>query len=179
MLYLENSDIHREVVTNGILKARNHIYIATANVKDMHVEDGGKGKYVSITQKFRELCENGVEIRLLYSSNPSSPFLRDLEKTGLIDMENFMMRRCVRCHLKAIIIDGEKVYIGSANLSGAGLGAKREERRNFEMGILSGETDLIDKVTEFFKMIWNRSFCPGCGRRDNCETASPSPDADT
>jgi phosphatidylserine/phosphatidylglycerophosphate/cardiolipin synthase-like enzyme len=79
-----------------------------------------------------------------------------------------MMLRCVRCHLKAVIIDGEKAFIGSANLSGAGLGAKHENRRNFEIGITSPDTALIDKVTSFFKMIWNGSFCTDCGRKANC-----------
>ena len=164
--YLENSDIHREIVLDGILKARNHVYIATANVKDMLVETDGN--YLPIARHFREMCERGVEVRVLHSSTPSRPFLRHVEEHGLEEIGNFMMRKCVRCHLKAVIIDGEKVFLGSPNLSGAGLGAKREERRNFEIGILSSDTALIDKVTSFFKMIWNGVLCPECGRREHC-----------
>jgi len=164
--YLENSDIYRDVVLEGILKAKDYIFIATANVKDMFVESGDT--YISIVEKFRDLCKRGVEIRLLHSSVPSKSFLKNLKETRLDKMQNFMMLRCVRCHLKAVIIDGERVFIGSANLSGAGLGAKRENRRNFEIGIASSDTALVDRVSSFFKMIWNSSFCPDCGRRAVC-----------
>ena len=164
--YLENSDIYREVVINGILKAQNHIFIATANVKDMFVEAGED--FISIVKSFKELCKHGVEIRILHSTVPSRNFLDEIRTARMLKTHNFMMRQCIRCHLKTVIIDGEKVFLGSANFSGAGLGAKRENRRNFELGILSSDIALIDKVTSFFKMIWNGSFCKDCGRKTNC-----------
>ena len=165
--YIENSDIYREVVVNGILKAQNYVFIATANVKDMFVESGKS--FISIVKHFKELCKRGVEVRILHSAKPSRPFLDEIRSARMSRTQNFMMRQCVRCHLKAVIIDGEKVFLGSANLSGAGLGAKRENRRNFEAGIMSSDTVLVDKAASFFKMIWNRSFCTDCGRKVNCE----------
>lgn len=39
---------------------------------------------------------------------------------------------CPRVHFKCIIVDGVKAYFGSANLTGAGMGAKSEKKRNFE-----------------------------------------------
>ena len=164
--YLENSDIYRDVIINGMLKANSYIFIATANVKDMFVQCGNG--YIPIVEKFYELCKGGVEIRLLHSSAPSKRFLKHLQEYRLDKIQNFMMLRCVRCHLKTVVIDGEKVFIGSANLSGAGLGAKNENRRNFEIGIASSDTALIDQVMSFFKMIWNGSFCTDCGRKANC-----------
>jgi phosphatidylserine/phosphatidylglycerophosphate/cardiolipin synthase-like enzyme len=170
IIYIENSDIYREVVIEGILKARSHVFIATANVKDMFVESGKD--FISIVQHFKNLCKLGVEIRVLHSGVPSRPFMEKIKSARMSKMQNFMMRQCVRCHLKAVIIDGEKVFLGSANLSGAGLGAKRENRRNFEAGIMSSDTGLVDKVSSFFKMIWNGSFCIDCGRRINCPSKS-------
>ena len=38
------------------------------------------------------------------------------------------------------------MYLGSANLTGAGLGAKADGRRNFEMGIWTESPALIDAV---------------------------------
>jgi hypothetical protein len=76
--YLENSDIYRDVVIDGMLKAKSHIFIATANVKDMFVEH--EGSYIPIVEKFHELCKNGVEIRLLHSSVPSKRFLKHVEE---------------------------------------------------------------------------------------------------
>jgi len=42
---------------------------------------------------------------------------------------------CPRVHFKLMIFDLETVYIGSANLTGAGMGLKGENKRNFEVGI--------------------------------------------
>ena len=44
---------------------------------------------------------------------------------------------CPRAHFKSVIVDGKIAYSGSANLTGAGLGAKGKDRRNFEGGILT------------------------------------------
>ena len=48
-----------------------------------------------------------------------------------------MLRACPRLHLKAMIVDGATLYLGSANWTGAGLGAKGVGRRNFELGIVT------------------------------------------
>ena len=42
---------------------------------------------------------------------------------------------CPRVHFKMLVFDGEEVYIGSANLTGAGIGMKTDNKRNFEAGI--------------------------------------------
>lgn len=38
---------------------------------------------------------------------------------------------CLRVHFKMLIFDFETAYIGSANLTGAGIGMKSSNRRNF------------------------------------------------
>ena len=47
------------------------------------------------------------------------------------------MRACPRVHLKMIAADGEKLYLGSANFTGAGPGEKSDGRRNVELGIVT------------------------------------------
>ena len=59
-------------------------------------------------------------------------------------------------------------YIGSANLTGAGLGAKSPLRRNFEAGILTNEPGLVQPLIEEVKQLWAGSHCQKCGRRDVC-----------
>ena len=78
------------------------------------------------------------------------------------------MRRCVRVHLKAIIADGVWMYLGSANLTGAGLGAKSPRRRNFEGGILTDDLALIDPMIEMLESIWTGRQCETCGRKRYC-----------
>lgn len=167
--YLENQEIYNAVVLRGIAKAQRTIDIATANVKDMHVPSGRR--FVSIVELFSGLCRRGVRIRLLHSARPSAPFRASLEESQLARRKPFMMKRCVRVHFKTVIIDERDVYLGSANLSGAGMGAKGEHRRNFEIGFLTDDAFIRDRVTETFNRIWDGAFCPTCQRRRECVRA--------
>ncbi len=119
------------------------------------------------------LGARGVEVRLLHSGVPSGPFLGEL-KSG--KPPTLTMRRCVRVHAKAVIADGRWMYLGSANLTGAGLGAKSARRRNFETGICTDQIDLIDPVLDMLDSIWSARECPSCGRKDNCPVPLEEPD---
>jgi phosphatidylserine/phosphatidylglycerophosphate/cardiolipin synthase-like enzyme len=79
------------------------------------------------------------------------------------------LRQCPRNHLKLVIVDGRQVYLGSANWTGAGLGAKHEARRNFEMGLLSQDERLLDAAQEVYERIWRGQECAACRLRDECE----------
>jgi phosphatidylserine/phosphatidylglycerophosphate/cardiolipin synthase-like enzyme len=70
-----------------------------------------------------------------------------------------------------IAIDGRLLYLGSANLTGAGLGAKAPERRNFEMGILTDDDAMLDAAQARFDRIWRGGECAACKMRREC----PSP----
>jgi phosphatidylserine/phosphatidylglycerophosphate/cardiolipin synthase-like enzyme len=120
LTYLEGRDIYSKAVLGGILEAKQSVWIATANLKDAQVE--WKGRYVSILRPLEAMCDRGIEIKILHSGVPSGPFLRDLCKGSLIGHANFRMRRCERVHLKAIITDGTGLFVGSPNLTGAGMG---------------------------------------------------------
>ena len=78
------------------------------------------------------------------------------------------MRRCPRVHLKLIAVDGRALYLGSANFTGAGLGAKGEGRRNFEMGILTDDDAMLDAAQERFERIWTGRECGACKLRAVC-----------
>jgi hypothetical protein len=78
------------------------------------------------------------------------------------------MRLCPRVHFKAVVVDGTMLYLGSANWTGAGLGAKGEGRRNFELGFLSRDDLLLDEVQGYFDRIWRGGECGACKLRDRC-----------
>ena len=61
-----------------------------------------------------------------------------------------------------------QVWFGSANLTGAGMGAKSERKRNFENGIVTDESTLIEPLEEQFDAVWRGDFCMDCGRKDYC-----------
>lgn len=79
------------------------------------------------------------------------------------------MRVCPRVHLKTVVVDARLVYLGSANWTGAGLGAKGDGRRNFEMGILTADEQTIDQVQERYDRIWRGAECADCRLRAECE----------
>ena len=75
---------------------------------------------------------------------------------------------CPRVHLKTVIIDGKFAYSGSANLTGAGMGAKSEHKRNFEAGFITDDRKLVGKMMQQFDNIWRGDHCSRCGRKKYC-----------
>ena len=60
------------------------------------------------------------------------------------------------------------VYVGSANLTGAGMGMKSAANRNFEAGFLTDEPGFIDAAMSHFDSVWEGTHCKSCGRKDFC-----------
>lgn len=160
------------VVRDGICRAEVSIDIMTADFKAMLVPQPGARRARSIVDVFRKQAEKGVEIRLLHAGVPSAAALIEL-KRALPD--RLTIRRCPRLHAKAVIIDARQMYLGSANLTGAGLGAKTDGRRNFELGIWTENPDLIDQTLSEFNQIWESHHCPTCARRDVCPVPLEEP----
>jgi len=124
------------------------------------------------TPNLERLAARGVEVRVLHSGVPSGPFLEELKA---VEPGAFHMRRCPRTHFKAVVVDGTRVYLGSANLTGAGLGAKSEGRRNFEIGLVTDDPAMVDAVADLFEAIWSGSQCKACDRTDFCPVPLEEP----
>lgn len=75
---------------------------------------------------------------------------------------------CPRVHFKIIVFDLKTAYVGSANLTGAGLGMKGEKTRNFEAGVLSSNKDFVKNTAEQFDSVWMGAHCKGCKRKEFC-----------
>jgi len=169
---------HYERVIRAVLAAHTSVWIATANVKELMVEDGraapGRRRtlrstaYVSVLAGLAALAAQGVELRLLHAEIPSRPFRAALAAHPRLAGGELALRRCPRVHLKAVIVDGELLYLGSANWTGAGLGAKGSGRRNFELGIVTDDAPLLDRVQSIYERIWSGGECQGCKLRDVC-----------
>jgi len=71
-------------------------------------------------------------------------------------------------HFKVIIIDNKIAYTGSANLTGAGMGSKSPNRRNFEIGMVTKDRKHISTLMEFYSQVFNGKYCGPCGRRMVC-----------
>ena len=163
---------HRRVVLDGMLHARLSLDIATADFKAMLVVTPNTRRAVSIVEHLRRLASRGVEIRLLHSGTPSAPALRELKEQL---PGNLTIRRCPRLHFKTVIIDCRAMYLGSANLTGAGLGAKADGKRNFELGVWTHAPPLIDSVLDQFNALWEGHRCTSCRRKDVCPVPLEEP----
>jgi len=153
-------------VINGLIpKTKKFLWLATADLKDLHVDKNGK--IVPFLEILSDLVKKNIEIRLLHAKEPGPVFRKDFDRyPNLISgMERIL---CPRVHLKSVIIDGKVAYMGSANLTGAGMGAKSSNKRNFEAGIITTEANLVSKIIEQFDDIWRGSHCQDCKRKKYC-----------
>jgi phosphatidylserine/phosphatidylglycerophosphate/cardiolipin synthase-like enzyme len=164
---LTGRELYEQVIRDGILQARRSVWIATANVKELFVERR-RGKFGSILGAFEELADRGVELRLLHAELPSRRFRAAFDRRPSLVKGGLKMKHCPRVHLKAVIVDGTRLYLGSANLTGAGLGAKGDDRRNFELGFLTEDFYLLDRVQALFQELWDGGPCVRCGVRELC-----------
>jgi phosphatidylserine/phosphatidylglycerophosphate/cardiolipin synthase-like enzyme len=170
--FLFGRSLYETVIRDGLLRARRSVWIATANVKEMFVEGASK-KYRSIVASFAELSERGVELRLLHAELPSRRFRAAFDRRPQLVRGGLMMKHCPRVHIKAIVVDGERLYLGSANLTGAGLGAKGEGKRNFEFGLWTDNFALLDQVQSLYQEIWDGRPCGACALREVCPDPGP------
>ena len=163
--FITDRSIYKKVICERISKARRFVWIATSDLKDLYVEK--QGRMVPFLEILSDLVKKQVEIRLLHAKEPGPAFRKDFDKyTNLIEgMERIL---CPRVHLKAVIIDGSFIYTGSANLTGAGMGAKSEHKRNFESGIITDDQKIVTKVMEQFDNIWSGTHCRACKRKKFC-----------
>jgi phosphatidylserine/phosphatidylglycerophosphate/cardiolipin synthase-like enzyme len=167
---------HYESVVRAVLDAEVSVWIASANLKEMLVEDTGmrmpgrRRSYRSVLAALDELAARGVDLRILHAALPSQPFRDAFDAHPRLVRGGLAMRMCPRVHLKAVIVDGRLLYLGSANWTGAGLGAKGDRNRNFELGFLTEDEALLDQVQGIFDHLWNGGECARCGRRDVCES---------
>lgn len=163
--YIADIDHYSKVIAQ-IPKVKRLLWIATADLKDLYVKSRD-GSVVPLLQVLNELVKKGVEVRLIHAKEPGTAFREDFDKYPALwgGMER---RLCPRVHMKIIVMDSESVYIGSANLTGAGMGMKSSANRNFEAGILTDEPGFIDSAMSHFDSIWKGTHCKTCGRKDFC-----------
>ena len=163
---LTGEELHQKAIQEGVLGAENYVWIATANLKDMHIPMA-RG-YKPILEVFNRMAGNGVSFRIIHSKLPSQPFRETLERFPRLTSRALELQICPRCHWKIIIVDGKFAYTGSANFTGAGLGAKGENRRNLELGITSEDPRFVERLGGLFDAFWIGSYCPMCAHRTDC-----------
>ena len=164
--FVSDREIYERVIRDAVPRAARRLWIATADIKDMYVDAGG-WDMVPFLAVLDGMVKRGIEVRLIHAKDPGPNWRDDFDRyPGLWGgMERVL---CPRVHFKCIIVDGRKAYFGSANLTGAGMGAKSARKRNFENGVWTDDPALVEPLVEQFDAVWHGDHCRGCGRRDFC-----------
>ena len=163
-----NEAHYARVMDDAVPRAQRFLWIATADIKDVHVE-GPRGRYIPFLSVLADLVKDGVDVRLIHAKEPGPAFREDFDRFPiLLESDQFERILCPRMHMKVIVIDGKLAYVGSANLTGAGLGAKSPRKRNFEAGFLTDDASTIEALMDELDRLYLGEHCGDCGRREYC-----------
>lgn len=163
--FITNEALYREVI-RPVSGARSFVWIGTADIKDLYIKPGTRA--IPFLQALASRIEDGLDVRLIHAKEPGPRFREDFDKNPILATHLERML-CPRVHFKLILIDCELAYIGSANLTGAGLGMKSPRKRNFEAGLLTDDPQLVEQAMEQFDHVWIGTHCQTCGRKDYCD----------
>ena len=163
--FIADRQIYERVLLERVPKASSFVWIGTSDIKDLHVDSNRR--MVPFLEVLSGLIKRQISIRLIHAKEPGKRFRDDFDKyPNLIGgMERLL---CPRVHFKCVIVDGRFAYSGSANLTGAGMGAKSPKRRNFESGIITTAPDMVEPIMDQFDAVWMGQFCPDCQRKQYC-----------
>ena len=163
--FITDRQIYEQVIQESVPSAKEFLWLATSDLKDLHVNQ--QKRMVPFLKALSDLIAAGVAVRLLHAKEPGPAFRQDFDRyPNLIDGLERML--CPRVHFKSVIVDGRTAYSGSANLTGAGMGAKSSRRRNFESGIITTDPASIASIMDQFDQVWMGGQCESCQRKRYC-----------
>ncbi len=162
--FITNEELYKQAI-EPVARATSFLWIGTADIKDLHVHT--KGTVLSFISVLDSLAKKKIAIRLLHAKEPGVNFRKSFDKYPLL-WKNMERQLCPRVHFKHIIIDGKFAYTGSANLTGAGLGIKGINTRNFESGFVTTNPEIIASIMNQFDDVWMGKYCKNCKVKDFC-----------
>ena len=169
---LITENFYQEVIERAC-KAKSSIKIMTADFNLFRLKPtASQGKKYKDGTPFLEFLmkksKTGVSVQII-SAETSSWFQGEVERAycGKAGKE-FSVCFCIRNHAKVVIIDDKVAYIGSANMTRAGLGQPYVSPGNFEVGFITEIPEIINSLNDLFSRIEMHEFCEGCHRRKDC-----------
>ncbi|MDX9770370.1 MAG: phospholipase D-like domain-containing protein [Tenuifilaceae bacterium] len=162
--YIQNEEHYTKVLLHT-LSVKRELWIGTADIKDLFIKDGSRS--IPFLGLLSKLVSKRVNIRLLHAKEPGPLFRNDFDNYPNL-AKGLERAICPRVHFKIFIFDLETAYIGSANLTGAGIGMKSPNRRNFEAGILTNDPEIVESAINHFDTVWRGDYCKQCDRKEFC-----------
>ena len=162
--YIRDEAHYAEVLLRA-REVKSTLWIGTADLKDVFVMRGKTAR--PFLGEVAELIEKGVGVRLIHAKEPGPNFRKDFDRYPVLatGLERVL---CPRVHYKMLIFDLATAYIGSANLTGAGIGMKSDGKRNFEAGVWTDDPELVSAAVAQFDSVWMGAPCAGCRRKAFC-----------
>ena len=162
--YISNSNHYNEVLSR-VMQVKHSLWIGTADIKDLYIEENRKA--IPFLGVLAKLIKKGVAVRLIHAREPGPVFREEFDKFPIL-YDGLERVLCPRVHFKIMVFDGNEAFIGSANLTGAGISMKAEGTRNFEAGILTDDPEIVEQAMNQFDEVWMGKYCKTCKRRDFC-----------
>ena len=154
-------EAHFKEVLSRVPTVRRSLWIGTADIKDLYV---GDRPFLGL---IADLVAKGREVRLIHAKEPGPNFREEFDCYPVL-FTGLERALCPRVHFKLLIFDGAVAYIGSANLTGAGIGMKGAGTRNFEAGVLTDDPALVAAAMDHFDAVWAGFRCKTCRRKQYC-----------
>ena len=167
------TESHYEEVIERICAAKSSIRIMTGDFKRFKLKPTAKqGKnYNDGTPFIKHLMEKagkGIAVQII-CSRPSKSFKEEYDALyEKIKPKNFRIYFCERNHSKVVIVDNKVAYVGSANVTPAGLAQGVMSPGNFEIGILTENHQFISQLNTLFSKIMNGDYCYNCHLANKC-----------
>lgn len=149
--YIKDEQHFKEVLSKAA-SVKESLWIGTADIKDLYV---GDEPFLGV---LASLLKVGKEVRLIHAKEPGPIFREEFDRYPVL-IKKLDRQLCPRVHFKIMVFDYREVYVGSANLTGAGIGAKSSKKRNFEAGILTDEFEIVDAACNQFDDVWQVMLC--------------------
>ena len=167
------TESHYEKVIERICAAKSSIRIMTGDFKRFKLKPTAKqGKnYNDGTPFIKHLMEKagmGISVQII-CSRPSKSYKKEYDALyEKIKPKNFRIYFCERNHSKVVIVDNKVAYVGSANVTPAGLAQGVMSPGNFEAGILTENHKFISQLNTLFSKIMNGDYCYNCHLANKC-----------
>lgn len=106
--FITDRQIYERVIVEMVHTAKKFVWIATADLKDLHVKKGNR--FVPFLEILADLLEAGVAVRLIHAKEPGPIFRKDFDRYPIL-AERLERMLCPRVHFKTNFPDLRMPYL--------------------------------------------------------------------